>query len=100
MPKRTSKQNEPDVNQLAQHLVRMSTEEPTIIAPRRVIEIRTGKAVVRPVKVEREKNPAAVSLGRLGGLRGGKVRAERLSTERKREIAQAAARARWERATQ
>lgn len=42
------------------------------------------------------KNPAAVSLGRLGGLKGGKVRAERLSPERKRQIASKAARARWQ----
>jgi hypothetical protein len=42
-----------------------------------------------------EKNPAAVALGRLGGLKGGPARAEKLSSERRREIAQKAARARW-----
>jgi len=42
-----------------------------------------------------EKNPAAVKLGRLGGLKGGKARARKLSAERRREIAQKAARARW-----
>jgi hypothetical protein len=41
------------------------------------------------------KNPAAVLLGRRGGLIGGKVRAQTLSAERRREIAQLAARARW-----
>jgi hypothetical protein len=41
------------------------------------------------------KNPAAVALGRLGGMKGGKARAIRLSEERRREIAQNAARARW-----
>ena len=41
------------------------------------------------------KNPAAVELGRLGGLKGGRVRAERLSSERRVEIARQAARARW-----
>ncbi len=45
-----------------------------------------------PVKV---KNPAAVALGKLGGSKGGKIRAGRLSDERKKEIAQQAARARW-----
>jgi len=40
------------------------------------------------------KNPAAVALGRLGGLNGGKVRAERLSPERRREVAVKAAKAR------
>ena len=34
-----------------------------------------------------EKNPAAVELGRLGGKKGGKARAEKLSPERRKEIA-------------
>lgn len=42
-----------------------------------------------------DKNPAAVMLGRLGGLKGGKARAIKLSAERKSEIATAAAKARW-----
>lgn len=41
------------------------------------------------------KNPAAVELGRLGGLKGGKRRAETLTAERRREIASLAARSRW-----
>ena len=41
------------------------------------------------------KNPAAVALGRLGGLKGGKARAEKLSDERRREIAKRAAQMRW-----
>jgi len=41
------------------------------------------------------KNPAAVALGKLGGLKGGKVRAERLTSERRTEIAKRAAQARW-----
>src|SRR5579871_2670512 len=41
------------------------------------------------------KNPAAVALGKLGGSKGGKIRAQRLSGERKKEIAQLAAKARW-----
>jgi hypothetical protein len=41
------------------------------------------------------KNPAAVELGRLGGLKGGKARAEKLSPERRREIAQMGAKKRW-----
>jgi len=41
------------------------------------------------------KDPAAVALGRKGGLKGGKARAEKLSDERKSEIARAAAKARW-----
>jgi hypothetical protein len=43
-----------------------------------------------------EKNPAAVELGRLGGKKGGKARAEKLSPERRKEIARKAAKARWD----
>lgn len=46
-------------------------------------------------KATEEKNPAAVALGRMGGLRGGKARAEKLSAERRSEIAKAAAAKRW-----
>lgn len=42
-----------------------------------------------------EKNPAAVALGRLGGLKGGKARAEKLSAKKRKEIAQKAAMSRW-----
>jgi hypothetical protein len=42
-----------------------------------------------------EKNPAAVALGKLGGRKGGKARAEKLSPERRKEIAKKAAKARW-----
>ena len=41
------------------------------------------------------KNPAAVALGRLGGKKGGKARAERLTPEQRKEIAQKAAKTRW-----
>ena len=41
------------------------------------------------------KNPAAVALGRKGGMKGGKARAEKLSPERRKEIAQRAAAKRW-----
>jgi hypothetical protein len=44
----------------------------------------------------RRKNPHAVALGRLGGRIGGKRRLETLTPERRREIAQQAARARWQ----
>jgi hypothetical protein len=36
-----------------------------------------------------------MALGRLGGLKGGKARAEKLSARRRREIARQAAAARW-----
>ncbi len=41
------------------------------------------------------KNPAAVELGRLGGKKGGKARAAKLTAEERSEIARKAARARW-----
>ncbi|HLJ79335.1 MAG TPA: hypothetical protein VKT75_18100, partial [Acidobacteriaceae bacterium] len=56
----------------------------------RVVEISTGEALA-----PRKKNAAAVALGRRGGLKGGVARREKLSPERRREIASAAARKRW-----
>lgn len=44
---------------------------------------------------EHEKNPAAVALGRLGGLKGGKARAASLSAKKRSDIAKRAAKARW-----
>lgn len=41
------------------------------------------------------KNPAAVALGRLGGLKGGKARAEKLSATKRKAIAKKAATTRW-----
>ncbi len=43
-----------------------------------------------------EKNPAAVALGRLGGLKGGRARAEKLTAIRRKAIAKKAAEVRWE----
>ena len=59
------------------------------------------EAVQSPVRVvefpstARVKNPAAVALGKLGGSKGGRIRAERLSPEVRKAIAQQAANARW-----
>jgi hypothetical protein len=47
------------------------------------------------VKEEAAKNPAAVALGRLGGLKGGKARAQSLSSKKRIEIAKKAAQTRW-----
>lgn len=71
MPKRSSKKTA-DINILAKSIVDKATEEPP-----------------------RKKNPAAVALGRLGGLKGGKARAKKLSAEKRKEIAQKAAQSRW-----
>jgi len=54
----------------------------------------TAKSIVDRV-TDSGKNPAAVVLGRLGGLRGGPARARRLSSERRKQIARKAAEVRW-----
>ena len=54
--------------------------------------IDTGE--IDPIKDD-GKNAAAVALGRKGGLKGGKARAESLSVEKRSAIAANAARARW-----
>ena len=52
-------------------------------------------AVLARRKEPRERNPHAAALGRLGGRRGGLARAAALSPKRRRDIARAAAFARW-----
>jgi hypothetical protein len=42
-----------------------------------------------------EKNPHAVALGRLGGLKGGKARTAKLTPEERKELARKAVQARW-----
>jgi hypothetical protein len=42
-----------------------------------------------------EKNPAAVALGKLGGSKGGKARAAKMTPEERSESARKAAKARW-----
>lgn len=54
-------------------------------------------SIVARATAEEEKNPAAVALGRLGGLKGGKARAKKLSPQQRKEIAQKAAQSRWKR---
>jgi hypothetical protein len=46
----------------------------------------------------KKKNPNAVALGKLGGSKGGKIRAARLTAERRSEIARKAVLARWAKA--
>jgi hypothetical protein len=41
------------------------------------------------------RNPAAVEIGRLGGQKGGRIRAQKLSSERRKDIARKAAQKRW-----
>jgi hypothetical protein len=60
-----------------------------------VVDIATGKPDDQAP--DDGKDPAAVALGRKGGLKGGKARAAKMTAEERRESAQRAARARWER---
>ena len=76
MPKRSSKPPR-NPNELAAFIVEHATgdDEPKTDVP--------------------AKNPAAVALGRLGGKKGGRARANKLTPERRTEIAKKAAAARW-----
>ena len=64
-----------DLNQLAKFIVEQSTN---------------------PTDPDEGKNKAAVELGRLGGLKGGRARANKLSGRKRKAIAQKAAKARWD----
>ena len=68
-----------DVNQIASSIVNQTIELAEKVVP-----------------LKRKKNPAAVALGRKGGLKGGKARAEKLTPEQRRASAVKAARARWD----
>jgi hypothetical protein len=64
---------------------------------KRMLDIATGESSdATPTPEEQGKDPAAVSLGRRGGLKGGKARAESMTPERRAEIARAAAQKRWQ----
>ncbi len=62
-------------------------------------ENELAKSIIDEIIAETEapadKNPAAVLLGRMGGLKGGKARAASLTPERRKEIAKKAAATRW-----
>lgn len=60
-----------------------------------IADIATGE-VTEP-KTDDGKDQAAVALGRKGGLKGGKARAEKLTPEKRSAIAKKAAKARWDR---
>lgn len=59
-----------------------------------VVAKLTGTAAPEPAP-EPEKDPAAVSLGRRGGLKGGKARAAKLTSQERSEATRKAAEARW-----
>jgi hypothetical protein len=82
MPKRSSKARETDPNVRAFMTVMRAT----------------GQVPDEDAPAAPEKNPNAVALGKLGGLKGGKARAKALSATKRKAIAKKAARARWQRA--
>lgn len=73
MPKRSRMPT--DLNSLAAKITEMATNEQS--------------------EPDDGKNPAAVALGRLGGKKGGKARAEKLTREQRQEIGRKGAAARW-----
>jgi hypothetical protein len=76
MPERSSKRPR-DVNELA----------------RQIVDEATGEAP--PFNPDAGKDPAAVALGRKGGLKGGKARAAKMTPAQRTEAARKAAEARW-----
>jgi hypothetical protein len=60
-------------------------------------DILTGQVEDRApdTSADPEKDPAAVALGRKGGLKGGRARSESLTPEERKKIAQDAAKKRW-----
>lgn len=85
MPERSSKQRPRDPNQLAYQIMLESTGQVPKFDP----------AKPQPKPIDPTKNPHAVALGRLGGLKGGEARAAALSPRKRSQIAAKAARARW-----
>lgn len=80
-----SKQRPRDPNQLAHQIFLESIGEAPAFDP----------AAEKPA--DPEKNPHAVALGRLGGLKGGAARAAKLAPKKRSQIAAKAAKTRWER---
>lgn len=59
-----------------------------------IVDLATGDAEA-PRPSEDGKNPAAVALGRKGGLKGGRARAAKLTAQERSDAARRAAQARW-----
>jgi len=78
MPTRSSKRKVTDLNVMAFQTVQQATGQAAAESP-------PGPA----------KNPHAVALGKLGGPKGGKARAAKLSAKKRTEIAKKAAKVRW-----
>jgi hypothetical protein len=79
-----------DPNQLAHQIFLESSGEAPKYDP--------SQPVTKPVAPN--KNPHAVALGRLGGLKGGAARAAKLAPKKRSQIAAKAAKARWKKTSQ
>jgi len=86
MPNRSSKKKSTDISLIAHRIVEEATGEPLV---------PTNPIKEPPKEPAKEKNPAAVALGRLGGLKGGTARAKKLSAKKRSQIAKKAAKTRW-----
>ena len=91
MPDR-SRKRPADPNELAKRIVDLATGEAVEAEKAPEVQPDASKDDAPP-----EKNPAAVALGRRGGLKGGRARADSLSSEQRKEIARKAAAKRWQR---
>jgi len=60
-----------------------------------ILEAVTGEPVGPPAPEKPAKDPAAVALGRKGGLKGGKARAAKMTAKQRSAAAKKAAAARW-----
>ena len=79
-----------DPNVIAHEILQAITGEPSgTTSVKKATKEKPAK------KAQPAKNPAAVALGRLGGLKGGKARMAKLSPKRRADIARKAAKARW-----
>jgi len=79
MPTRASKPKRPrDANQLAWQIVQEATGQ-----------------VAKVAELPDNRNQAAVALAKLGAKKGGLARAQKLSPNKRKQIARKAAKARW-----
>jgi len=76
-------------------LMTNKSKRPTDVNQRAVLIAKIATGEIEDKADLKGKNPAAVELGKLGGLKGGKARAKKLSAKRRSETAKKAAAARW-----
>ena len=73
----------------------MKTKRPRDISQLAKLIVDKATNEEKQIEEQPQKNKAAQELGRLGGLKGGKARAEKMTPEQRKEIAKKAAQARW-----